>query len=130
MNEQNKTCKKLSNKELKDMYRDSKDSNLVNLYTNGIHQMLNVQLLYLDNIEDILKKWGLNVQTTKQTLNSCKKIFNTLEKFLQQNIGTEIQQQVFNKEFDDLYNALSRYFLVDNKEKEETGETQYEEDKD
>lgn len=130
MNEQNKTYKKLSNKELKDMYRDSKDSNLVNLYTNGIHQMLNVQLLYLDNIEDILKKWGLNVQITKRTLNSCKRIFNTLERYLQQNVQGGIQQDTFNKEFDDLYNALSRYFLVDNKEKEETGETQYEEDED
>ena len=122
MNEQNKTCKKLSNKELMDMYRDSKDSNLVNLYTNGIHQMLNVQLLYLDNIEDILKKWGLNVQTTKQTLNSCKRIFNTLEKFLQQNIVAESQQEVFNKEFDDLYNALSRYFLTDENYKEKNDE--------
>lgn len=46
---------KLTNKKLKEMYRQSKDANLVNLYTNGIHQLLNIQLLYFDAIEDILK---------------------------------------------------------------------------
>lgn len=107
---------KLSNKELIELYQQSKECNLVNLYTNGIHQLLNVQLLYLDNIQDILVKYGLNVQTTKQTLNSCKRIFNSLERFLQQNIQTPLEQEVFNKEFDKLFDALTKYFLLDNQE--------------
>lgn len=117
---------KLTNNELKEMYRQSKDANLVNLYTNGIHQLLNIQLLYFDAIEDILKKWGLLVQGTKFNLNAAKKSFNTLERYLQQNITSGTEQSKFNTEFDRLYNALAKYFLIE--ETEETGETQYEED--
>lgn len=116
---------KLTNKKLKEMYRQSKDANLVNLYANGIHQLLNIQLLYLDQIEDILKKWGLCVQDTKFNLNAAKKSFNTLERYLQQNITSGKEQLKFNEEFDRLYNALAKYFLI--KETEETGETHYEE---
>lgn len=116
---------KLTNSELKEMYRQSKDANLVNLYTNGIHQLLNIQLLYFDAIEDILKKWGLLVQGTKFNLNAAKKSFNTLERYLQQNITSGKEQLKFNEEFDRLYNALAKYFLIE--ETEETGETQYEE---
>lgn len=115
---------KLTNSELKEMYRQSKDANLVNLYTNGIHQLLNIQLLYLDEIEDILKKWGLLVQGTKFNLNAAKKSFNTLERYLQQNITSGTEQSKFNEEFDRLYNALAKYFLIE--ETEEKGETQYE----
>lgn len=115
---------KLTNKKLKEMYRESKDANLVNLYTNGIHQLLNIQLLYFDAIEDILKKWGLLVQGTKFNLNAAKKSFNTLERYLQQNITSGKEQSKFNEEFDRLYNALAKYFLIE--ETEETGETQYE----
>lgn len=116
---------KLTNKKLKEMYRESKDANLVNLYTNGIHQLLNIQLLYFDAIEDILKKWGLLVQGTKFNLNAAKKSFNTLERYLQQNITSGTEQSKFNEEFDRLYNALAKYFLIE--ETEETGDTQYEE---
>lgn len=116
---------KLTNSELKEMYRQSKDANLVNLYTNGIHQLLNIQLLYFDAIEDILKKWGLLVQGTKFNLNAAKKSFNTLERYLQQNITSGKEQSKFNEEFDRLYNALAKYFLIE--ETEETGDTQYEE---
>lgn len=119
---------RLSNKQLKEKYRESKDANLVNLYANGIHQLLNIQLLYLDHIEDILKKWGLCVQDTKLNLHICSKSFNTLERYLQQNINSEKEQSKFNEEFDRLYDALEKYFLI--KETEETGETKYEEDKD
>lgn len=115
---------KLTNSELKEMYRQSKDANLVNLYTNGIHQLLNIQLLYFDAIEDILKKWGLLVQGTKFNLNAAKKSFNTFERYLQQNITSGKEQLKFNEEFDRLYNALAKYFLIE--ETEETGETQYE----
>lgn len=115
---------KLTNSELKEMYKQSKDANLVNLYTNGIHQLLNIQLLYFDAIEDILKKWGLLVQGTKFNLNAAKKSFNTLERYLQQNITSVTEQSKFNEEFDRLYNALAKYFLIE--ETEETGETQYE----
>lgn len=115
---------KLTNKKLKEMYKQSKDANLVNLYTNGIHQLLNIQLLYFDAIEDILKKWGLLVQGTKFNLNAAKKSFNTLERYLQQNITSGKEQSKFNEEFDRLYNALAKYFLIE--ETEETGETQYE----
>lgn len=115
---------KLTNKKLKEMYKQSKDANLVNLYTNGIHQLLNIQLLYFDAIEDILKKWGLLVQGTKFDLNAAKKSFNTLERYLQQNITSGKEQLKFNEEFDRLYNALAKYFLIE--ETEETGETQYE----
>lgn len=128
MTQDNKNYKKLSNKQLKEKYRESKDANLVNLYANGIHQLLNIQLLYLDHIEDILKKWGLCVQDTKFNLHTCSKSFNTLERYLQQNINSEKEQSKFNEEFDRLYDALAKYFLI--KETEETGETQYEEDKD
>lgn len=124
----NKKMVKLSNKQLKEKYRESKDANLVNLYANGIHQLLNIQLLYLDYIEDILKKWGLCVQDTKLNLHICSKSFNTLERYLQQNIASEKEQSKFNEEFNRLYDALAKYFLI--KETEETGETQYEEDKD
>lgn len=115
---------KLTNKKLKEMYRQSKDANLVNLYTNGIHQLLNIQLLYFDAIEDILKKWGLLVQGTKFNLNAAKKSFNTFERYLQQNITSGKEQLKFNEEFDRLYNALAKYFLIE--ETEETGETHYE----
>lgn len=108
---------KLSNKELIEMYRNSKDANLVNLYTNGIHQLLNIQLLYMDHIEDILKKWGLNVQQTKFSLHACSKSFNTLERYLQQAIVSAEEQEKFNEEFDRLYEALEKYFLItENKE--------------
>lgn len=108
---------KLSNKELIEMYRKSKDANLVNLYTNGIHQLLNIQLLYMDHIEDILKKWGLNVQQTKFNLHACLKSFNTLERYLQQAIASAEEQEKFNEEFDKLYAALEKYFLItENKE--------------
>lgn len=108
---------KLSNKELIEMYRNSKDANLVNLYTNGIHQLLNIQLLYMDHIEDILKKWGLSVQQTKFSLHACSKSFNTLERYLQQAIVSAEEQEKFNEEFDRLYKALEKYFLItENKE--------------
>ena len=42
--------------QLRKIYMASDDANMVNLYANGIHQLLNVQLLYFDYIEDILRK--------------------------------------------------------------------------
>ena len=62
--------------QLRKIYMASDDANMVNLYANGIHQLLNVQLLYFDYIEDILSKWGLYAQSTKHNINMCKRVFN------------------------------------------------------
>ena len=98
--------------QLRKLYMASDDANMVNLYANGIHQLLNVQLLYFDYIEDILRKWGLCAQSTKHNINMCKRVFNAFERDMQRNIATREQQDNFNEEFDKLYDALSKYFLT------------------
>ena len=96
--------------EVKELYRNSKDANLVNLYAAGIHQLLNIQLLYFDYIEDILSKWGLLAHGTKHSLGICKRAFNDFERQLQQNIKTREQQEDFNYNFERLYEALTNFF--------------------
>ena len=102
--------KKMRLSEVKELYRNSKDANLVNLYAAGIHQLLNIQLLYFDYIEDILSKWGLLAHGTKHSLVICKRAFNDFERQLQQNIKTREQQEDFNYNFERLYEALTNFF--------------------
>lgn len=102
--------KKMRLSEVKELYRNSKDANLVNLYAAGIHQLLNIQLLYFDYIEDILAKWGLLAHGIKHSLGICKRAFNDFERELQQNIKTREQQEDFNYNFERLYEALTNFF--------------------
>jgi hypothetical protein len=111
--------KKMRLSEVKELYRNSKDSNLVNLYAAGIHQLLNIQLLYFDYIEDILAKWGLLAHGVKHSLGICKRAFNDFERQLQQNIKTREQQDDFNYNFERLYEALTNFFTEPEPEPEQ-----------
>ena len=120
--------KKMRLSEVKELYRNSKDANLVNLYAAGIHQLLNIQLLYFDYIEDILSKWGLLAHGTKHSLGICKRAFNDFERQLQQNIKTREQQQDFNYNFERLYEALTNFFTEPEPEQgQEQGQEQEQE---
>ena len=114
--------KKMRLSEVKNLYRNSKDANLVNLYAAGIHQLLNIQLLYFDYIEDILSKWGLLAHGVKHSLGICKRAFNDFERQLQQNIKTSEQQDDFNYNFERLYEALTNFLITEPEKEEEQGQ--------
>lgn len=116
---------KLTNKEVIDLYKQSKDSNIVNRLMMGIHELLNIQLLYFDQIEDILKKNGLHAKEHKHNLNACKNIFNNFECSLRRDVTKQEWKDNFSEHFDNLYDVLTKYFLT-----EEKGEFKNEEDKD
>ena len=105
---------KLSEKEVLDKYYKSKDFNLVNLYTQAIHQLVNIQLLYLDQIVDIANRNGICKQQLKQSLLSTRNHFNLFEVELRRRQGLKPKpdkQEEFNAEFDLLYEGLTEYFM-------------------
>lgn len=114
-NEREKNLKliRLSNKEIIDRFYKSDDSTIYNLYMQAIHQLINIQLLYLDEIEDILNKYGLVKQSLKQSLNSCKNHFDLMERDMRRQwMGQEKEQaDFFNDEFDMIYRVLTDYFI-------------------
>lgn len=97
-----------------DNYHKSKEFNIVNLYTQAIHQLLNIQLLYFDQIKKYAGKHGIVKNEMKQYLNMAEKHFNLFEHKLQQQRkvqGTQEQDDFFLKEFEMLEQRLTKYFL-------------------
>ena len=104
---------KLSSKEVLNRYYSSKDFNLANLYMRAIHQLVNIQLLYFDQLEDILKRNGLVKHRLKQSLNIAKNQTNLFEVEFRKAQGSKEhhKSEDFNKEFDILYEGLTKFFM-------------------
>lgn len=110
--------KKISEKEKQriiDNYHKSKEFHIVNLYTQAIHQMLNIQLSYFDRIKEYAGKHGIVKNKMKQCLNMAENQFNLFELELRKQQKVQItkeQKTAFLKEFEDLEKKLTKYFLI------------------
>ena len=79
----------MTNKEIIENYQNSKDKKLVDIYLSGIYLLLNVQLDWLNDAEDIMKDYNVMNFEFKQRFNRLKKELNGFELYSRDMIKTE-----------------------------------------